>query len=238
FRIGQVEHDFGWVEVGTTAGPQLTDITNIGQAPVTVSMAGGAAGGDFQVSQNCQGVTLDVGESCQLFLRFSPTTFGPKEATSNFSINGHPASVRLLGVGHYLSPPACTILGTSGPDVLIGTIGPDVICGFGGNDEIKGMGGNDVIFGGNGFDRLYGGAGTDYIEGNGKGDFIMGGYGADTIIGGRGNDELRGANGHDEIFGNGGNDQLFGGNGNDELFGGTGVDTCDGGPGSNIVMGC
>lgn len=238
FRISPIEFDFGWVEVGDLTAPQTANVTNVGQAPVTVNMAGGAPPGDFSASQNCQGVTLAVGESCQVFYRFSPQTFGPKKSTSAFTINGQAASVRLLGIGHFSSPPPCTIVGTSGPDLLIGTAGPDVICGFAGDDEIRGMGGNDVIYGGDGFDRIFGGVGTDYIEGNAQGDYIIGGFGADTIIGGHGNDELRGAEGHDEILGNGGRDKLFGGKGNDELFGGAGIDTCDGGPGNNTIAGC
>jgi Ca2+-binding RTX toxin-like protein len=44
----------------------------------------------------------------------------------------------------------CTVVGTSGDDVLIGTSGRDVICGLGGDDTIKGRGGNDLIDGGRG----------------------------------------------------------------------------------------
>jgi Ca2+-binding RTX toxin-like protein len=67
----------------------------------------------------------------------------------------------------------CTMMGTSGPDVLFGTMSSDVICGLGGNDEIFGMDGNDV---------LVGGPGNDYLEG---------GPGHDTMLGGPGKDSYR-----------------------------------------------
>ena len=66
---------------------------------------------------------------------------------------------------------ACTITGTSGPDILFGTPGRDVICGLGGNDKLQGDDGNDAVYGGpgrdtiwawDGFaDRLNGGTGLD-----------------------------------------------------------------------------
>ena len=70
---------------------------------------------------------------------------------------------------------ACTIEGTSGPDVLNGTSGSDVICGNGGEDTIKGLGGDDLILGGNGSDTIDGGAGEDDLRG---------GAGEDTLTGG------------------------------------------------------
>ena len=122
-------------------------------------MAGGAPGGDFSGSQNCQGKTLAVGESCQIFYTYSPTSFGPARATSTFGINGSIGEVRLNGFGYYEVLPPCTIVGTSGNDELMGTTGHDVICGLGGRDRIDGLGGNDVILGGAGNDIIRGGAG-------------------------------------------------------------------------------
>lgn len=238
FRISPVELDFGWVDVGTVSPFQISEVTNIGQAPVVVAMAGGGTAAPFSTSQNCQAQTLDVGESCQVFHRFTPDSFGPRTATSSYSINGQLASVKLKGIGYFSTPPACTITGTNGPDVLFGTPNADVICGNGGDDELHGMGGSDVIRGGDGFDTIFGGSGTDLIEGNANGDTIIGGLGSDTILGGAGNDVLRGAKGHDELLGGGGRDRLFGGAGNDNLFGGAGNDTCEGGPGNDTVVGC
>jgi hypothetical protein len=88
--------------------------------------------------------------------------------------------------------PRCTIVGTSGNDVLHGTPMADVICGRGGNDVLKGLGGNDVVIGGAGNDRLEGGAGDDTLEGGG---------GADTLAGGAGKNVLRGGAGHNVCSG-------------------------------------
>jgi hypothetical protein len=82
--------------------------------------------------------------------------------------------------------PACTVIGTPGPDVLHGTSGPDVICGGGGNDVVLGRGGNDILIGGPGEDRLEGGAGDD---------LLVGGPGQDVLDGGAGRNDLRGGAG-------------------------------------------
>src|SRR6185312_11510828 len=58
-RINPVGLDFGEVLVGTTAPSQSVTITNIGQAPVTMSGTGGAPPtGRFGGVQACQGITL------------------------------------------------------------------------------------------------------------------------------------------------------------------------------------
>lgn len=80
------------------------------------------------------------------------------------------ATLALTGAGQ--TEPACTIKGTSGPDVLFGTNGNDVICGYGGNDRLFGLGGNDV---------LIGGPGNDYLEGDAGHDTLLGGTGNDTF---------------------------------------------------------
>jgi uncharacterized repeat protein (TIGR01451 family) len=59
----------------------------------------------------------------------------------------------------------CTIIGSSGADILRGTRGRDVICGLGGNDLVFGRGGNDLLRGGAGKDRLVGGRGSDVLVG-------------------------------------------------------------------------
>ena len=74
FRISGTSFDFGNVPVGTSVEQEVT-VTNIGLAPVTIAMAGGAAG-DFGGSQNCQGNTLAVGASCQITYTFAPTAAG------------------------------------------------------------------------------------------------------------------------------------------------------------------
>ena len=113
-----------------------------------------------------------------------------------------PRGVRSLG---------CTIIGTSGRDVLRGTRKRDVICGLGGHDQLYGLAGKDKLVGGDGNDRLFGGAGDD------------------ALIGGLGNDYLAGGDGHDVLEGGFGSDTMFakdGFRGNDRLVAGPGRDRC------------
>lgn len=118
----------------------------------------------------------------------------------------------------------CTIVGTSGRDVLKGTNGRDVICGLGGSDTIKGRGGNDVLDGGAGKDKIEGGAGNDVILGGSGKDAVSGGSGRDQLDGGSGNDSLKGGSSGDFLMGDSGNDKLDGGSGSDGLFGSSGKD--------------
>ena len=101
------------------------------------------------------------------------------------------AAAALVSPGLAGAAPACTIVGTSGPDRLVGTTGSDVICGLGGDDIIRGLGGSDVLRGGPGDDRLFGGAGDDILQGGPGEDRLFGGNGGDTLKGGKGNDTLK-----------------------------------------------
>jgi hypothetical protein len=96
--------------------------------------------------------------------------------------------------------PACTIIGTDGPDDILGTPGDDVICARGADDVVRGAGGDDVIFGSDG---------------------------RDTLRGGLGNDKLYSGQGDDRLFGEAGDDLLQGAQGADDFSGGTGTDTVD-----------
>lgn len=118
----------------------------------------------------------------------------------------------------------CTVVGTSGQDVLVGTSSRDVICGLGGDDTIKGLGGNDLIDAGGGSDEVLAGDGADRV---------LGGPGADDVAGGAGADDLFGGSNGDELTGGGGTDVLAGQDGNDDLDGGAGPDDVRGGPGTN-----
>jgi Ca2+-binding RTX toxin-like protein len=83
----------------------------------------------------------------------------------------------------------CTVVGTSGADLLEGTSGQDVICGRGGADIITAKGGDDVVRGGRGADTIYGDSGND------------------TLAGGRGNDDIYARDSaHDHVLGGAGSD--------------------------------
>lgn len=124
--------------------------------------------------------------------------------------------------------PACTIVGTSGNDLLVGTAGRDVICGGAGHDRIYGRGGDDVIRGGYGNDLILGEAGDDRVDGGFGNDRILGGAGDDWLRGQAGNDTIAGEEGDDVVFGDSGDDLISGGAGTDKLIGGAGVDVLRG----------
>jgi Ca2+-binding RTX toxin-like protein len=140
----------------------------------------------------------------------------------------------------------CTIVGTSGADVIRGTTGNDVICGLGGNDTITGGGGRDAIDGANGNDRLSGGierdlllglAGNDRLDGGADADRIGGGADNDRIEAGNGSDIASGGSGNDAVGGEAGHDKLRGLAGNDRINGGPGRDRLDGGSGNDVLRG-
>ena len=159
----------------------------------------------------------------------------------------------------------CTVLGTSGDDILTGTSGADVICGLEGNDTIDGGAGADTVDGGSGDDLLLGGAG---------GDYLVGGTGIDTVsyasitetttpvaadldgirddgaageqdriradvenlIGSSSDDTLTGNSLANTLDGGPGNDFVSGGAGDDIVSGDTGHDQVDGGDGTDTCV--
>ncbi len=153
------------------------------------------------------------------------------------------------GLHNYIisdGPVGCTIVGTSGDDVIVGTKQRDVICGLAGNDEITGLSGNDIIYGGpgddiiegnTGRDLIFGGPGYDQLRGGAQDDIIYGEGGVDEIFGGDGSDRLYGGDDIDIIKGGGGDDFIYGESGNDQLFGEEDNDFLDGGPGADLVRG-
>lgn len=80
--------------------------------------------------------------------------------------------------------PGCTIVGTSGDDVLQGTPNNDVICGLGGDDIIIGGLGDDVLVGGSGDDLLVGGPGSDRLYGGDGDDQLVDSGSPGTVDGG------------------------------------------------------
>ena len=141
----------------------------------------------------------------------------------------------------------CTVIGTTGNDVLNGTEGNDVICGKGGSDTISGLGGNDTIYAGSDPDSLmalrsfsqskFDGLNVRSAVVDSSADIINGGDGNDKIYGSDGNDTIFGNAGVDTVSGGAGNDTINGGDENDVLIGDSGNDTIDGGNGINKCSG-
>jgi acid phosphatase type 7 len=158
--------------------------------------------------------------------RFVPEAGEPFTDTGTGRCHGRPAAAP----GGTAS---CTIVGTSGDEVLKGTPGNDVICGLAGNDELDGLGGNDIVLGGEGKDRISGGGGRDRALGGDGNDRIRGAGGRDVILGGAGKDRLTGGRSGDRIYGNAGRDIIRGSSGRDRLVGGAGKDRIYGNAGDD-----
>jgi Ca2+-binding RTX toxin-like protein len=145
----------------------------------------------------------------------------------------------------------CTLLGTTGDDVLLGGAQDDSLHGGNGNDVLSGGAGNNDLYGDNGDDILFSGQGNEVLDGgagNNTASYALaesgvtvstaqlgpqhtGGAGTDTLIniqnliGSDYNDHLTGDYEANTINGGLGNDVLVGGLGNDTLMGGAGNDT-------------
>jgi hypothetical protein len=89
---------FGYVPMGSTTAQQTITVTNISGAPQVMSGSGGGAG-VFGGAQNCQGLTLAPGKSCQMFYAFSPTSVGSVSGSTNGTWNGQAFSLRFSGFG-------------------------------------------------------------------------------------------------------------------------------------------
>jgi hypothetical protein len=98
--VAPLSHDFHGVLVGETSPPLATTLSNVSGIPFgPIDLAGGAPGAPFGASQNCQGVTLDPGASCEISYTFTPAAAGQYAGMSNFTLNGTPVSVSLTGTG-------------------------------------------------------------------------------------------------------------------------------------------
>ena len=118
FLISPIAFDFGNVPVGTTSASQTVTITNVSSVPVVMSGAGGAAG-QFGGVQDCQGNTLNPGQSCHMFYAFTPSALGPASGSTSGSWNGQSFSLTFTGNGisRFLISPTAFDFG----DVHVGT---------------------------------------------------------------------------------------------------------------------
>jgi hypothetical protein len=97
--------------VGTTSAAQNINLTNSGEASLTVTGIGiaGANPGDYSQTNNCPG-TLIAGFSCSIAVTFKPLTTGSLPASVSISDNaaGSPQTVTLAGTGKPGTTPEVT----------------------------------------------------------------------------------------------------------------------------------
>lgn len=107
---------------GEVSAPQTVEITDTGEAPLTIGGASfaGADPGDFLVGSSTCGAPIEPGGSCQFQVRFNPQGQGGRTATLLVASNdpGSPAEVPLSGTGG--APP----IGLAGPRGETGAAGP------------------------------------------------------------------------------------------------------------------
>jgi hypothetical protein len=88
------EINFGTLPIGATGPITPITVTNNSAAPITITVAETDAGGNFGTDfSQCNGKTLAIGQSCQIFVRFTPQG-PPGEKFGNVIID----SVDITGV--------------------------------------------------------------------------------------------------------------------------------------------
>ena len=219
-----------YTNILTNAGPDPSSNTKLtvtlpaGVAFVSAQATNGTCGGattvicDFGTVPPATSVTLTlIGEvTLEGELVYQATASGTPDPPGLTADNS--AGATTIATPGIPSARECTIVGTSGDDVLAGTDGPDVICALGGDDRVIAGGGNDVVYG------------------DGGNDVVLGGDGADTLLGGKGDDRLVGGNGNDLVQGGIGDDRVVGESGADYLKGGAGADVLNGGDGPDVLL--
>ncbi|MGH9163233.1 MAG: carboxypeptidase regulatory-like domain-containing protein [Vicinamibacteraceae bacterium] len=107
--------DFSEVMVGEPSATKTVMVTNAGEGTLIVDPATLTGDDSTQftvVDGGCADAELGAGDSCEIELRFTPTSTGAKTATLEVPHNGldSPATVALTGTG--VAPPTWTISGT------------------------------------------------------------------------------------------------------------------------------
>jgi hypothetical protein len=104
--------NFGSVAVGSAGVTKTIDVTNTGNYPggsFIAVIAGGAVGSFHLLDENCTGIPLSPGATCNLVVNFQPLSTGAKTARLGlFGDSDGGAQIMLTGVG--LDPPAAPAL--------------------------------------------------------------------------------------------------------------------------------
>ena len=100
FSVTPTNLNFGSVPLGASASLVVT-ITNTSGVSQTPNFSGGAPNDpvNFGGSQNCAGVPLPAGGSCQFAYEFHPTTLGAKSSSTTIGINSENFSITMSGTG-------------------------------------------------------------------------------------------------------------------------------------------
>lgn len=116
---------FGSITVGQTSAATVFTITNSGGAAATALAMANSNAGEFVVSGNTCGVTLDAGATCSLSVAYAPGAAGSDTASLTFAYAGGGAlAISFTGTGIGSTPPGTGQLavpaGVSMPDTTVG----------------------------------------------------------------------------------------------------------------------
>ncbi|MGZ8259156.1 MAG: choice-of-anchor D domain-containing protein [Caldimonas sp.] len=103
--------DLGTQALGGSATGSVT-VTNSGQAPLLLSAltVSGTAAADYALVGTCSaGLSVAVGQSCTLAVRFAPTALGVRPASVALASNAPAVTVGLTGSGAAAAAPAVTL---------------------------------------------------------------------------------------------------------------------------------
>lgn len=119
-------HEFGEQRTGTASSSKVAELINQGNARLKVTgvQLVGDDPSEFEIrADSCSGQTIPVGQSCDVWIRFTPDTAGSKEASLRLTDNApdSPQAVTLTGTG--TTPPDPPVPDTTPPDVYF-TSGP------------------------------------------------------------------------------------------------------------------
>ena len=100
FTVAPTDVAFPDTAVGDTSSVPVV-ITNISSTSLTPNYAGGAPNDptNFGGSQNCAGVALSGGQSCQFTYTFTPTAPGPWTSSTTIDVDSESFAISLAGTG-------------------------------------------------------------------------------------------------------------------------------------------
>jgi hypothetical protein len=127
---------FGDVTVGQTSSAQTVTITNTGTQ--TLNFSGFTTTGDFSQTNTCTSNLLNVGQSCNVSVTFSPTSSGSRGGALSISDDaaGSPQSVALSGNGvaqFTMSSPSPSVTTLIGSGSATFTVAASTSASFSGN---------------------------------------------------------------------------------------------------------
>jgi Protein of unknown function (DUF3048) N-terminal domain/Protein of unknown function (DUF3048) C-terminal domain len=136
FTVAPTTLSFPATYVGSTSSLTVT-ITNGSSTTQTPNFAGGAPNdpSNFGGSQNCAGVALDPGGTCQFTYTFEPATPGDHTSSTTIGIDGDNFSITMSGHAEFpltvaptdLSFPATAVGDTTSMTVVVTNVSPTAL---------------------------------------------------------------------------------------------------------------